>query len=264
MEDAMPITQQAVERLLEKLRLTTPVIAVYDAEPGPAFEPMVRSAGGACCFAYYHKWVNGETLVIQRDDRGTFGKPAYGCMGLQSALGFRRSYAPWMANFLTDGNGAPMGEGLKATPALAQEFIDRAKPMDPAGDYMLMGPLKLSEWPSVRSVTLFADPDRLSALMTLASYYSSSPQEILAPFSSGCGLMWRELINLGGGHALIGCTDIAMRRYIPRELLALCVTPDRFEQMVQFPDNSFLDKEWWNALLESRQREDQKTRSAVD
>ena len=43
-----------------------------------------------------------------------------------------------MANFLTDGkNGAPMGEGLKATPALAQEFLDQIVFPEPVGDHVL-------------------------------------------------------------------------------------------------------------------------------
>jgi hypothetical protein len=39
----MPPTEQAVMRLLQDLRLETPVVAVYDAAPSPEFEPLVRS-----------------------------------------------------------------------------------------------------------------------------------------------------------------------------------------------------------------------------
>ncbi|MCP5102752.1 MAG: hypothetical protein GY950_05220 [bacterium] len=62
--------------------------------------------------------------------------------GMQNAFGLNKDgYPPWVANFLTDGkNGAPMGEGLKATPQLAQEFVDRAKAPEPTGDCVMVGP----------------------------------------------------------------------------------------------------------------------------
>ena len=39
---------------------------------------------------------------------------------------------------------------------------------------------------------------------------------------------------------------------LPPELLAFSVSPARFEQMLEFPEGSFLYKEWWNGLMESR------------
>jgi hypothetical protein len=251
----MAPTQQAVDRLMQALRLETPIVALYDAAPGKGFEPLVEAQGRACCFAYYGRWSAGTTVIVRRAD-DTFESPHHGCPGMQRALGLSSSYPPWMANFLTDGaNGAPMGEGLKATPALAQEFIDGAAAPSPRGDTMLMGPLRLACWGDVRTVTLFADPDRLSALLTLAAYWSGPNDHTRAPFSSGCGLMWRELINQGEDRAILGCTDIAMRRHLPPEILSLTVSPARFERMLTYPDSAFLNREWWHELLKARKLE---------
>jgi hypothetical protein len=173
---------------------------------------------------------------------------------MQNAFGLGKGYPPWMAHFLTDGKGAPMGEGLKATPGLAQEFLDHAKAPVPSGDHVLIGPLKLNHWDKIRTITFLVDPDRLSGLMTLAAYWSSNPNEIAAPFSSGCGLMWREMINFDRDRAVIGCTDLAMRKYLPPEILCLSVSPTRFEKMVNYPDDAFLNKEWWNDLMNSRKK----------
>ncbi|HOX46009.1 MAG TPA: DUF169 domain-containing protein [Myxococcota bacterium] len=248
----MPPTQAALERLLGALELDTPRVALYDAAPSPAFGKLVEARGRACCFAYYPRWVKGETLVVRRAD-DDFGKPSHGCPGLQRSLGLGGPYPPWMANFLTDGkNGAPMGEGLKASPALAQEYLDRARRLTPSGDSLLLGPLRLEAWPAVRSVTFFADADRLSALMTLAAYWSAEPDEVIAPFSSGCGLLWRELVLGGRERAVLGCTDVAMRKYLPRELMSLTVGPERLERMLGYPDDAFLGRSWWRELLEAR------------
>lgn len=249
----MNLNKQLIERFIKALRLETPILAIYDTDPSTDFEPLVHAKGRACCFAYYQRWLKGETLVIERNADSS-EDPKNGCPGMQNAFGFGKGYQPWMANFLTDGKGAPMGEGLKATPQLAQEFLDRAKAPAPTGDYLLIGPLRLEQWDKVQSISFFVDPDRLAGLMTLAAYWSSDPDEIAAPFSSGCGLMWREMINFDRDRAIIGCTDIAMRKYIPPEVLSLSVSPARFEKMINYPEDAFLNKEWWNELMNSRKK----------
>lgn len=243
----------SVDRLVEKLRLKTPIIAIYDSEPSDEFAPMVESSGRTCCFAYYKRWLNGETLVIERGE-GDFSDPDRGCYGAQTAFGLGKGYPPFMPNFLTDGEGAPMGEGLKASPDLAKEFLDRAVPPEIKSGSVLIGPLRLSMWDRVRSITFLVDPDRLSALMTLAGYWTSDPEVIFAPFSSGCGLLLREMEAVGGERAVIGCTDIAMRKYLPPEMLCFTVSPGMFEKMVDFPDDAFLNKSWWNDLMNHRER----------
>lgn len=249
----MSIDEQKIERLTKALRMDTPIIAIYDTDPSAAFEPMTEAKGRACCFAFYKKWEKGETLVVKRAQEDSFQGPTHGCPGMQNAFGLGKGYPPWMANFLTDGkNGAPMGEGLKATTKLAQEFLDMAKAPKPSGDYLLLGPVKPDQWDKVQTVSFFVDPDRLSALMTLSTYWTSDPDEIMAPFSSGCGLMWREMLNADRDRPIIGCTDIAMRKYLPPEIMCLSVSPARFEKMIDFPDEAFLMRDWWKDLMDTR------------
>ncbi len=151
-------------------------------------------------------------------------------------------------------NGAPMGEGLKASPSIAQEWLDKTKYPAPSGKTVLLGPVRLDHWEQVQTVTFFADPDRFSALMILAAYWSSDPDEVHAAFSSGCGLLWEVFHHHTKDRAVIGCTDIAMRKHIPPEVLCLSVTPQRFERMVGFPDDAFLMKSWWNELMDARKK----------
>jgi hypothetical protein len=249
----MKPAEESITRLKRALRLENPIIAVYDSPASDDFQPLVTAKGRSCCFAYFKQWLKGVTVVFKKGDSG-FDNPQNGCPGAQRAFGLEKEYPPFMANFLTDGVGAPMGEGLKAGPELAQEFIDRAKPPAPSGDTVLVGPLRIEKWDLARSVNFLVDPDRLSALMTLAAFWSSDPGLVTAPFSSGCGLLWRELEDQDGDRVVIGCTDIAMRKYIPPEMLCLTVTPARFERMLSFPDDSFLAKDWWNDLLDVRGR----------
>lgn len=249
----MPIHQTDVDRISRLLRLETPLIAVYDAETEADFEPLVRARGRACCFAYYERWLSGDTLLID-EAKGDFINPDAGCPGAQIAFGLKEEYPPFMAHFLTDGKGAPMGEQLKAEPGLAQQFIDNARPPEFKHSHVLIGPLRVEQWEHARSVTFLVDPDRLSAVMTLATYHSGPEDVVQAPFSSGCGLMLREMQNMPGDPAILGGTDIAMRKYLPPNILALSVSPARFERMLTAPDDSFLGKDWWNGLMDIREK----------
>ena len=237
-------TQNAIDRMMKQLRLDTPLIAVYDAAPGEAFEPVIEAKGRTCCFAYYKQWLDGQTVV--------FKKGGGGCPGGHRAFGLEKDYPDYMAHFLTDGEGAPMGEGLKAGPELAQEFLDQAVSPELSGETALIGPLKLDQWDSVQTVTFLVDPDRLAGAMTLAGFWSGR-DVVKAPFSSGCGMIWRSVIeDADWDPAVIGCTDLAMRRYVPPEIISLTVSPARFEQMLTFPDDAFLFKSWWNELMDAR------------
>jgi hypothetical protein len=239
------VTTAAVDRLVARLRLTTPLIGVYDAQPSAAFEPLVETQGTSCCFSYYQRWLDGETLVLAPGGAG--------CQGAHRAVGLETSYPGYMAHFLTDGVGAPKGEGLKAAPEIAQGYLDRARPPEVNSGSVLIGPLRLEQWDALRSVTFLVDPDRLGAVMTLAGYWTSD-NVVAAPFGSGCSLLWRALTEDGQDRAVLGATDIAMRRYLPPDILTLSVTPQRFAQMLSFPDAAFLNRSWWNDLMDYRER----------
>lgn len=238
-------TAAAIDRLMKKLRLKTPLLAVYDESPSDAFAPFFEANGDECCFSYYDRWIAGETLVLK--------KGGGGCKGSHRALGIEPRTPPFMAHFLTDGVGAPKGEGLRASAAIAQAMIDRAKPPHPAADSILVGPLRLEQWDAVRSVTFLVDPDRLAALTTLAGYWSPD-NVVAAPFGSACSFLWESFNEIDGALAVIGGTDVAMRRYLPTAIMTLTVAPAHFVKMLTVPDQSFLDLDWWNELMDVRDR----------
>lgn len=238
---------EAIERLRNRLRLSTPLLAVYDSEPSDTFAPLIEAKGSACCFAYYKQWLAGETLVIR--------KGGGGCAGATRAFGLEKTYPPYMAHFLTDGVGAPKGEGLRASADIAQAYIDGATPPDVKSDSVLLGPLRPEQWERTRSVTFLVDPDRLAAVMTLAGYWSAR-DVVTAPFGSGCSFLWRAL---DGDKTVIGGTDIAMRRYLPPEMVTFTVSPSHFAKMLTFPEESFLFKSWWNDLMDCRARNSVRT-----
>jgi len=237
--------QDKIDALLAALRLDTPVIAVYDSDDTRAFAPTVKSGGLNCCFAYYGRWLKGDTLILTGE--------AKGCPGGLYHLGLRDSIMPNMEYFLTCGTGELRGEGLRATPDIAREMLKRRNPVKSKSGNILIGPLRLDQWDSVRTLSFFVDPDRLSALMTLSGYWSAT-DTVVAPFGSGCSLLWRAVAEHGGEKAVVGGTDIAMRRHLPADTLAFTVSPQLFHRMVNVPQGSFLDRDWWAELMKARSK----------
>lgn len=238
-------TPEAIARLKQQLHISTPIVALYDCLPDASFLPVVEAREHECCFAYYEHWAQGETLVVKR------GGP--GCPGGHRSFGLEKTTPTFMANFLTDGVGAPTGEGLRATPEVAQELLDRATPVENRSGYVLLGPVRVEHWDEVRSVTFFVDPDRISGLTTLAGYWSSNPDIVVAPFGSACSAVLRALGEYeDDDRAVLGGMDVAMRRHLPEDTLTLTVSPARFAKMLTVPAESFLQKPWWNDLMRLR------------
>jgi hypothetical protein len=52
--------------------------------------------------------------------------------------------------------------------------------------------------------------------------------------------------------AIIGATDIAMRQYLPPNILALTVTKPMFKQLCALDEQSFLYKPFWKRLRKAR------------
>ena len=239
-------TQGKVDDLRKALRIDTPVIAVYDSSDTEAFAPIVRSGGTDCCFMYYQRWLKGDTLLLNTEGNG--------CPGGLYHLGLRDTIMPKIECFLTCGTDELRGEGLKASPEIAKALFEKRNPVKPQSGNVLIGPLRLDRWDSAKTLSFFVDPDRMSALMTLSGYWSTI-NTVVAPFGSGCSLLWRAVEEHGGEKAVIGGTDIAMRRHLPPDTLVLTVSPQLFYQMVNVSPGSFLDRDWWATLLKVREKQ---------
>ncbi len=87
-------------------------------------------------------------------------------------------------------------------------------------------------------VTFFVNPDQLSALMTGAQYHSSPEdvEPVIAPFGSGCSMLVSLFKDLDKPQALVGSTDIAMRRHLPRNILSLTVTRPMYERLCRLDE----------------------------
>ena len=133
-------------------------------------------------------------------------------------------------------------------------WIDGAPHFRPVHGHLLIGPLKSDQYDFLKTVTFLVNPDQLSLLLTGAHYRHApgDPPAVIAPFASGCGLLAPMFDDLEAPQAAIGATDIAMRQYLPAELLSFTVTKPMFERLCALDEKSFLYKPFWQNLSKAR------------
>jgi hypothetical protein len=144
-------------------------------------------------------------------------------------------------------------EGLKATPALMERWIDAAIPYQAENPHLFLGPLREEGWPFIKTITFLVNPDQLSALAIGAQYHSApdDPPPVIAPFGSGCSQLL-PFRDMDIAQASIGATDIAMRQYIPPDMLTFVVTKSMFSRLCELDDKSFLFKPFLKRLRQAR------------
>jgi hypothetical protein len=226
--------------LLDRLDIRFPLIGFADAPDPAIFRPLVSPKGAACVFSFFKNWLRGETLQLTREHSGCGG--AGRCFWNIQA-GSKDDFLKFLVE----------EEGLKTSRELMARSIDARRPYQADNAYLFIGPLKEESWPHVKTITFLVNPDQLSALMIGARYHSApeDPPAVIAPFGSGC----REIIpfrDFETPQASIGTTDIAMRQYLPHDLLAFTVTKPMFKRLSELDERSFLFKPFLRRLKKAR------------
>jgi len=139
---------------------------------------------------------------------------------------------------------------------LIGQWIDQAPTYKPRHPNILVGPLKDDQLEYLKTVTFFINPDQLSLFVVGAHYNqgSSSPPLVTAPFAAGCGLLAPLFDDLESSKAIIGATDIAMRKFLPSNIIAFSVTKPMYKQLCALDEDSFLEKPFWQDLKKARRQ----------
>ena len=241
----LPVMTQKIDPsyLIQQLNLKYPLIGLYDAPDKTAFIPFVEAKEGkwACIFQFFHAWENGQTLRLTSQNYGC-GGAGYWLFGKES-----RNRAEFIS-FLCD------QEGLKANHPLMDQWLDYHHPYQPQNEQLFIGPLKEGQEAYLKTITFYVNPDQLSALMTGAQYFLPPGRTIVsAPFGSGCMQLLPLFDDLEIPLAIVGATDIAMRKFLPEHhLMAFTVTLPMFELLCSLDEKSFLSKPFLEDLKKSR------------
>ncbi len=232
--------------LLASLDIAIPPTGIYDAPEAAPFEPLVELKKGEgrppCIFAFFERWRRGGTLALDGDDFRCCGGAARSLMGLQTRA--RDEFLHFLA----------VEEGLKESEELMGRWVDANPGYRPINRRLFIGPLKPGAYEHLRSVTFWVNADQLAAL-TLGAQFRSAPEDpppVIARFGAGCGQMISVFDSLDIAQAQVGATDIAMRQWLPRDLLAFTVTRPMFEQLCGFDRTSYLRKPFLQRLRKAR------------
>lgn len=228
--------------LIEKLFISTPLLGVYDAPELNCFDQLLspKSGGHTCMFAFFKAWQKGAALELTEFNFGC-GGCGYWWFGREGRT--REQFV----RFLKD------DEGLKATDLDMHQWLDSERPYVPENGHLYLGPLKEEAFPYLKTVTFFVNPDQLSALIIGANYFhhANEPNPVYTPFGSGC----MELLPLAESaypQAVVSTTDLAMRHYLPPNLMGFTVNRPMYENLCRLDERSFLDKPFLSRLVKAR------------
>ncbi len=233
-------------KLLKAADIKIPLIGFYDTPHKEPFAPFVKPE--QCIFSCYNGWLQGRTTVLSEENVASIGCPGAGYWSCNIASAPREQVAHYLGEV----------EGLKASQNLMAELLTNQGPYQRENDFIIIGPLKADQYHHLKTVTFFVNPDQLSLLLTGAEYHNASVTDppVMAKYGSGCGQMAALFNDFDTPKAFIGATDIAMRSYLPIEILAFTVTKPMFEMLCELDENSFLGKSFWQQLKQARLEND--------
>jgi uncharacterized protein (DUF169 family) len=182
-----------------------------------------------------------------------FAEKAIGCPGGRRYTGFAEGLRPGFEFFLSCGIPGEMeGERYKKSPELVREIMAKGPRFKAPARYIVFKRwdlLEADEEPDV--VVFFAIPDVLAGLFTLASFDTSEPSGVIAPFSAGCGsiVLYPYLeMDKPDPKAVLGMFDPSARPYVPAAALTFAMPMSKFIRMVGNIEECFLITPTWETI----------------
>ncbi len=217
-------------------------VGVYDLPEPEQLTPFTPPSD--CVFADFEAWQSGKSTMIGNDNAAEFGCPGSG----HWLCGISAMPVETVAGYLA-------GEGLKASTEIMCDWLKKHPPYKMENKAVVITRLRETHYEYLKTVTFFVTADQLSLLVTGAEYRNENAGRgnVEAPYGSGCGLLLALFTEMDKPRAMIGATDIAMRKHLPENIMAFTVTRPMLGQLLDLDENSFLHKTFWRELKETRQ-----------
>ncbi|MCF8331238.1 MAG: DUF169 domain-containing protein [Bacteroidales bacterium] len=221
-----------------------PLVFFYQKVPsGIPFAEIPK--GHRCIFADINRVRNGHSLA--------FNKENIGCGGGQKYAGYRSGMAPNFEYFLSCGiEGQLEGERYKQDPETVKQMMMNFPETD-AGGYSLVFKRwdKLLKQDQPEGVVCFGTADLISGLFMLANYDRPGNDNVISTMGSGCSqvILYPYLErNKKQQKAYLGMFDPSARPFIPENMLSFATPFERFREMSDNMDESFLITNTWKTL----------------
>ena len=200
------------------------------------------------------KWscMIGQLAKVRKGTSLAFSINSIGCAGGKKNSGYTKDLRPDFEYFLSCGNERLKGERFLKTPELVKIFHSAAPWSPSKAKYLVFkrwDMLLEDDLPEV--VIFFAKPDMLSGLFTLSSFDRDYNDGVIAPFGAGCASIIQYPLaeaKLAKPKTVLGMFDISARPYVPENTLTAAIPYQRFVEMVENMEESFLTTNSWNVV----------------
>jgi hypothetical protein len=235
--------------ICKELKLKNPPIAVVitDTAPEDAVEFDPSTMKGICSLTALKEAIVGNTVYFSSNSKG--------CPGFKTGLGFEdgAKIPGGIEYFLScgKGEGFPEGEKLKKTPEIAKEYYDRLPKNVMNSKYIVFKPVEKVGNEEPKLVIFLANPDQLSALISLFSYESYAMDDVIAPMTSGCSSLIKIPLNelkKENPRAVIGLVDIWARPLFGADIFAITVSFENYLKMEENSKDCFLQAKTWDGI----------------
>jgi hypothetical protein len=181
-----------------------------------------------------------------------FSVNSIGCPGGRRYTGFSNTLSKDFEYFLSCGiPGRLDGERYKKSPELVQELLKEFPKFTAPKKYIVFKRWdQLNDVDEPEIVIFYATSDTLSGLFTLANF-DRLDDGVIAPFGSGCSSIIMHPFLEGEKDAprcVFGMFDPSARPYVGSNILSFAAPMNRFRQMVDNMEESFLVTSTWKTI----------------
>ncbi len=210
-----------------------------------------------------HRCVLADIFKVQKGRSLAFDEDSFGCFGGKKYLGYGDGFMPDFEYFLSCGiPGKLEGERYKKTPELVKAYMREFPSFKAPYKNMVFKRWDLLEAEDEPEVVIFfSPPDIISGLFTLANFDRIDLNSVITPFGAGCATIvlypYSEKTSQNP-RAVIGMFDVSARPCIPSHMLSFAVPMNRFVEMINNMEESFLTTKSW-AKVKKRIKNDLKS-----
>lgn len=247
-------------KLVQKLQFSLEPVAIYFTDEKPVDTLQFEEGKRGCVASMLLASAKGRTAVF---DENTYGCPGGGA-GLCMGNTFEKNNHP-VECLLSTGDEAlaetgrtytrsfGRGERFFASPEVAGKWKSEFPYAETGKTFVVFRPLSSVDKNSPPDIiSIFANPDQLSALVTMAGFNRGDAISTIVPFGAAChsiAYAYREMAE-ERAKAVLGFFDISQRHSIPRELLSFTLPFSFFMEMDDSVDESCLTTEPWERISE--------------
>ncbi|MBI9089212.1 MAG: DUF169 domain-containing protein [Desulfobacterium sp.] len=236
------LVKECLGKLSETVSFNYPAIGWYFSQEEIEDSFVFKKDKWVCMFMYLK-------MILKKGTRIRFSNDyAKACPGPVEYSGYSELTG-------SDGRFIAETERFKKTRKLAQDYHleSRERIHPPEGKYLYMEKIETMDKNSdIKVINLFPDPAAMASLCVLSNYdRQKNMDNVQAPFASGCQSVFTIPYDEGfreNPKSVIGLMEPLVRQFIPRDMVSFSLPSNRFVEMVQNIEGSFLDKHFDNPV----------------